>query len=159
MSFSADLETPVTHALDALDIAYRVFKHPGPVTSLAQAATERGQEPEQIVRSLLFRLGEDEYALLLVAGPQQVPWKALRAYFGRRRLTTADRDDVVRLTGYKPGAVSPFGLPQPLRIVVDASVWQPDEVSIGSGVRGTTLILQRDALRQALGDVETIDLA
>jgi prolyl-tRNA editing enzyme YbaK/EbsC (Cys-tRNA(Pro) deacylase) len=58
------------------------------------------------------------------------------------------------VTGYQIGAVSPFGLPQPLRVLVDESVLAQEEVSIGSGERGTTVILTVDALRQALGDVE-----
>ena len=56
--------TPVTRALDALGIAYRLFCHPGPIHSLEQAASERGQRPEQIVRSILFRLAEDEFVMV-----------------------------------------------------------------------------------------------
>ena len=57
--------TPVTRALDQLDVPYRLFRHPGPVRSLAQAARERGQQPEQIIRSLLFRFSADEFVLVL----------------------------------------------------------------------------------------------
>jgi Cys-tRNA(Pro) deacylase len=153
------METPVTRALDKKHIPYRFFQHPGPVKSFEQAARERGQQPEQIVRSLVFRLDEGEYAMVLVAGPQQVPWKALRRFFGRKRLTTASKEDVIRLTGYQPGSVSPFGLNRPMRVVVDVTVFQPAELSIGSGVRGTTVIMRRHDLIQALGDIETVDLS
>jgi hypothetical protein len=49
MSFTS----PVTQALDKKGIPYRVFRHPGVVHSLEQAALERGQQPEQVVRSIL----------------------------------------------------------------------------------------------------------
>lgn len=146
--------TPVAQVLDQLTIRYRLFSHSGPVTSLAQAARERGQQPEQIIRSLLFRLSVDEFVLVLVAGPQQINWKRLRTYFGRKRLTTASEAEVLRMTGYERGAVAPFGLAQPLRIVADAAVFRPAEISIGSGVRGTTVILTSADLRRALGEVE-----
>ena len=62
-------ETPVTRALDALEIPYRFFRHPGNVSSLEQAAQERGQEPEQVIRSIVFRLSQSEFVMVLVAGP------------------------------------------------------------------------------------------
>jgi Cys-tRNA(Pro) deacylase len=146
--------TPVTQILTRLGISYRLFRHAKPADSLEAAAVERGQQPTQIIRSLLFRLAQDDYIMVLMAGPKQVSWRALRQYLGQSRLTMASRDEVLSITGYQIGAVSPFGLPQPLRILVDESVFIPDEISIGSGERGATVIMTRSALQQALGDVE-----
>lgn len=153
-----EISTPVTQALDELDIPYRTFVHAGPVRSLEQAAAERGQEPEQIIRSLLFRISEEDFVLALMAGPAQVDWKTLRRYLGEKRLTTASEEEMLRLTGYPRGAVSPFGLPRPLRILADPSIFEPQEVSIGSGVRGTTVILTAHDLRRALPDFELVKL-
>jgi Cys-tRNA(Pro)/Cys-tRNA(Cys) deacylase len=149
---------PVSIELEKLNIPHRVFTHPGKVSSLEQAARERGQRPEQIVRSILFRIGEDEYVMALVAGPGQISWKALRSYLGQSRLTMADKDEVLRVTGYPIGAVSPFGTATRLRVLVDPNVFVEDEISIGSGIRGTTVILKSDELKRALGDVEVVDL-
>ncbi len=149
----SDPPTPVSRALTALGIPHRQFRHPGPVRSLEQAARERGQAPEQVVRSLLFRLAADEFVMVLVAGPEQIDWKALRRHLGQSRLTTASREEVRQVTGYEIGAVAPFGLPAPLPLLADESVFVPEEVSIGSGVRGTTVILRSADLARALGDV------
>jgi len=149
---------PVSLALDELNIPHRIFTHPGPVNSLEQAARERGQRPEQIVRSILFRTGEDEYLMALVAGPAQISWKALRGYLGQSRLTMANRDEVLAVTGYPIGAVSPFGTARKLRVLVDASVFAEEEISIGSGVRGTTIIMKSEDLKRALGEVEFVEL-
>jgi len=147
-------QTPVTAALDALGLPYRLFRHPGHVASLEQAAAERGQTSQQVVRSILFRLGADSFAMVLVAGPGQVSWPALRKTLGQSRLTMASEDEVLAATGYRTGAVSPLGLPAPMRILVDESVFLPEEISIGSGERGLTVILRSDHLRQALPDAE-----
>lgn len=152
------METPVTQALDAMGIPYRFFQHEGLVRSLEQAALERGQQPEQIIRSILFRLAKNEYVLVLVAGPEQISWSALRQYLGQSRLTMAHKDAVQKITGYQIGSVSPFGLPQPIRTLADESIFVPDEISIGSGVRGTTVIMETAVLRQALGDIEIVNL-
>jgi len=146
--------TPVGQALVALNIPHRVFQHPGPITSLEQAAEERGQSPDQVVRSIVFRVGKDEYVMVLMAGARQVSWPALRRHLGQSRLTMANESELLAATGYQIGAVSPFGLPRPMRILADESVFASDEVSIGSGVRGTTVILRSEDLRRALVEAE-----
>jgi len=148
-------ETPVTIALDGFNIPYRLIKHPGLIKSLEQAARQRGQRPEQVVRSLLFRLGEDEFVMVLVAGPDQVSWPALRHYLGQSRLTMASQEEVMRITGYQVGAVSPFGFPQPVRLLVDEGIMAEEEVSIGSGVRGLAVILRSQDLLRGLVNAET----
>ncbi len=146
--------TPVTEHLTQVGIPFRTFRHPGPIHSLEQAASERGQRPEQIIRSIVFRLSKDEFAMVLVAGPKQISWAALRKYLSQSRLTMASEDEVMQATGYRTGAVSPFGLPEPMRILVDDSVLVEQEISIGSGERGLAVIMQRQDLLRALGQVE-----
>ncbi len=145
---------PVAQALTELAIPHRVFTHTGPVNSLEQAAEERGQQPDQVVRSLLFRLSEGDFAMVLMAGPAQVSWKALRRHFGQSRLTTATTEEVLAVTGYPPGAVAPFGLRRPVRVLIDDGVLAQNEVSLGSGMRGTAVLLTTHALRRALPDAE-----
>jgi Cys-tRNA(Pro) deacylase len=150
-------EPPVAQVLTALHIPHQVFTHPGPVTTLEQAAAERGQQPDQVVRSLLFRLGEGDYAIVLMAGPAQVSWKALRRHFGQSRLTTATEEEVLDVTGYTRGAVAPFGLRQPVRVLIDQGVMMQEAISLGSGVRGTAILLTTADLRRALPDAEVGD--
>ena len=151
-------QPPVSLALEKLGIPHRVFRHPGQVTSLEQAARERGQRPEQVVRSILFRLGEGEYLMALVAGPAQISWKRLRQHLGQSRLTMASEDEVLAVTGYRVGTVSPFGLPRPLKVLMDPSALNEDEVSIGSGLPNTGIILRSADLRRALKEAQVIQL-
>jgi Cys-tRNA(Pro)/Cys-tRNA(Cys) deacylase len=151
--------TPVTRYLDEKGIPYRFFRHPGIVRSLEQAARERGHKPEQIIRSILFRLSRGGFIMVLVAGERQVSWHALRKYLGTSRISMATEDEVLQQTGYPLGAVSPFGTKQPIRILVDQGTLMQDEISIGSGVRYTTVIMQREDFLRALGEVELGDFA
>ena len=153
-SQNTPISTPVTQALDSLGVPYRTFRHPGPVNSLEQAARERGQRPEQVVRSIVFRVAKGEYVMVLVAGARQVSWPILRRTLGQSRLTMAQEDELLAVTSYPVGAVSPFGLPAPMRILADESVFREDEISIGSGVRGTTVIMASTSLRDGLPKLE-----
>jgi prolyl-tRNA editing enzyme YbaK/EbsC (Cys-tRNA(Pro) deacylase) len=149
---------PVARALAELRISYRLFVHAGPVHSLEQAAHERQQLPDQVIRSIVFRVGRDEFLMALMAGDRQIAWPALRRYLGQSRLALATEDEVRSVTGYERGAIAPFGLPSPMRILADESIFAHEEISLGSGVRGTAVIMTSSALQRALGDVEVVDL-
>ncbi|MBI2332561.1 MAG: YbaK/EbsC family protein [Chloroflexi bacterium] len=153
------METPpVSLALEKLNIPHQIFRHETPVDSFEKAASDRGQRPSQIVRTILFRVTEDEFALVLVAGPGQISWKLLRKILGRSRITMATEEEVLAVTGYRPGTVGPFGLVKPVRMLVEAGVLKEEEVSIGSGMRDTAVILKSADLKKALGDVEVVEL-
>ncbi|MGB8213656.1 MAG: YbaK/EbsC family protein [Anaerolineales bacterium] len=145
---------PAAHALDLLGIPYRLFEHPRPPESFEEAARQRGQSPGQIVRSIVFRLAEGQFIMVLMAGPGQIAWKRLRTTLGVTRISMASEAEVLAATGFVRGAVTPLGLPQPLRILADESVFAYDEISIGSGVRGVAVILKSAHLRSVLGRIE-----
>ena len=149
---------PISIILQNLGIPHRVFRHEGPVTSLEQAARERGQRPGQVVRSILFRMSAGDYAMVLAAGPEQVSWKALRKVLGRSRITMAKEEEVLAVTGYHIGTVGPFGLQKAVRILMDAGILVEEEISIGSGRRGQAIILKSADLARALGNAEVVRL-
>jgi Cys-tRNA(Pro)/Cys-tRNA(Cys) deacylase len=151
-AYNAGMEssTPVTRALEALQIPYRLHRHRRPVRSLEQAAAERGLLAEQLVRSLLFRLEDGSYVMVLMPGPAQVSWAKLRHYLGVSRLTTATAEQVVSVTGYPPGAVSPFGLAHPVRLLADRQLFNHPQISLGAGERNAGVTLQVNDLVRAL---------
>ncbi|HKJ39877.1 MAG TPA: YbaK/EbsC family protein, partial [Anaerolineales bacterium] len=158
---------PASIALDSLGIPHRLFRHERPVSSFEEAASARGQRPEQIVRSILFQVRPGEFVMVLMAGPDQIDWKKLRGIVKRSRVRMATEDEVLEVTGYRVGTVSPFGLKNQarpefdrrVRVMIDASVFREEEISIGSGVRNTAIIMQSEDVRKALGDVEIVSLS
>lgn len=143
--------SPVTKELDSKSIPYRLFQHSSPPHSLEQAAQERGQKTGQVVRSILFRIEEGNYLMVLVGGPLRISWAKLREKLGVSRMTMAKPEEVLRETGYRTGAVAPFGLPHPIRVLVDESVLKEEEISLGSGIRGTAVLMKSQDLLKALG--------
>jgi Cys-tRNA(Pro) deacylase len=149
---------PASIALENLNIPHRVFQHEQPLLSFEQAAAERSQRPEQIVRSILFQIRPEEFLMVLVAGREQVDWKKLRQFVGRSRVRMATDEEVLEITGYRVGTVSPFGLKQQVRILIDESVLREEEISIGSGARQMAIIMKSADLRKALGESEVVSL-
>ncbi len=97
--------------------------------------------------------------MVLIAGPSQVDWKALRRHFGAHRLTMASEVEVLAVTGYPPGAVAPVGMAHPLKILIDRSLLGQQEISLGSGTRGSAIIMQSNDLIRILQDSEIGDFA
>ena len=149
---------PASIALEKLNIPHQVFQHETPVLSFEQAAADRNQRPEQIVRSILFQVRPDEFAMVLVAGREQVDWKKLRQFVGRSRVRMATEEEVLEVTGYRVGTVSPFGMRNQIKVLIDSSVLKEDEVSLGSGVRQMAIIMKSADLRRALGESEIVSL-
>ena len=150
---------PVSVKLSNKNVAHSVFEHKTPVKTIEQAAEARGQAITQLIRSILFRIGKDEFILVMIAGPNQLSWSALRAHLGQSRMTMATKDEVLRITGYPIGTVAPIGLPQPLRLLADKSVFIPEEISLGSGQRGTAIIIKSGDLHKYLNNVEVGNFA
>jgi Cys-tRNA(Pro) deacylase len=142
--------TPVTVSLESKGIPFHLHVHANPLESLEQAARERDLAPEQIVRSLLFRCEAQNYVMVLMPGPARVDWGKLRRYLKVSRITTATSEEVLAITGYPTGAVSPFGLPKPMRILADDRICDHETISLGAGIRNAGVILQRDDLLRSI---------
>lgn len=148
------ITSAATRTLDRLAVPYRIFEHPSPPTSLEDAARQRGQESDQVIRSILFRHEQEYFVMVLMAGPGQIAWKRVRDHLGVTRLSMATEAEVREVTGCEIGTVNPLGLPQPVRILADVSVFKPEEISIGSGMRGAAIILKSKDLQKAVGKIE-----
>ena len=151
-------QPPASTALEKLNIPHRVFIHEKPLESFEQAAEERNQTPEQIVRSILFQIRPEEFLMVLVAGRDQVDWRKLRQLVKRSRVRMATEEEVLEVTGYRIGTVSPFGIKTPVKILIDESVLKEGEISIGSGARQMAIIMKSADVRRALGNPETVSL-
>lgn len=152
------LDSPAVQALNIAQATFKIFQHASKIESLQQAAAERGQNPDQIIRSILFRLSNGQFILVLASGEMRISWKALRAYLGERRLSLASPREVREQTGYEIGAVTPFGLARPMRILADPAIFAYPEISIGAGLKGYALILPSGRLRTQLKNLEIISL-
>jgi len=154
-----DSKPPASIALTQLGIPHRIFLHEQPVNSFEEAATQRGQRPEQIVRSILFQVRDGEFVLALMAGPAQIDWKKFRQIVKRSRVRMATEEEVLEVTGYRVGTVSPFGVKSQVRVMIDPSVLSEEEISIGSGIRNMAIIMKSADVRRALSEAEIISLA
>ncbi len=142
-------EVRAVAALDASGVRYRLVRH-GPVRSLEEAAAARRVKPDQVVKTLVVRRGEDDYLFVLVPGGRQISWPKLRALLDVSRLSMPDAATALAVTGYERGTITPFGATHPWPVVADARV-AGRPMSIGAGNHGAAATLDGSQLVKALG--------
>lgn len=129
--------------LDGVD--YRLVDYE-PGRDIETAAERRGIAIERILKTMVVRVGEGRYVLVMVPGDRLIDWKALRSLLGERRLSLADADEAYVATGYRRGTITPLGAAGDWPLVIEATVEGTGEVSIGSGTDGVAIHLDVDDL-------------
>jgi prolyl-tRNA editing enzyme YbaK/EbsC (Cys-tRNA(Pro) deacylase) len=118
----------------------------GSTRTAADAAAAVGCETGQIVKSLVFRRG-DELVMCLCAGDRQVDT-------ARLGLERADAGAVRDATGFAIGGVPPLGHDRPLPTLVDASLRRFDTVWCAAGTPHAVFEVRTEALLAAAGGDE-----
>jgi prolyl-tRNA editing enzyme YbaK/EbsC (Cys-tRNA(Pro) deacylase) len=145
----------VKRFLAAQDIEVLQFEEPTPTSETAAGAV--GCSVGEIAKTVLFIVGGTPIAVV-TAGDMKVRGAALKAATGLTgRVRLPDADEVQAHTGYRPGGVCPFLLPDGLRVVLDASLRRFDVVYPAAGDDHSAVRIGVDALIELTG-AEPVDM-
>jgi prolyl-tRNA editing enzyme YbaK/EbsC (Cys-tRNA(Pro) deacylase) len=83
----------------------------------------------------------------------------VRRHLDVRKISFAPMDEAVELTGMEYGGITPIGLPDDWPVLVDEAVLAAGTVVIGSGIRGSKLLVASAELAALpLAEVLTLTL-
>jgi prolyl-tRNA editing enzyme YbaK/EbsC (Cys-tRNA(Pro) deacylase) len=124
----------VQQALDAKQSGRSVQIHTARTDTAAAAAAAADCELGQIVKSMLF-MADGRPVLLLIAGDRKADTGKLAPLLGvpRKRIKMASAAEVLMLTGYEVGGVSPLGHPRQLETLIDSSLGRFETVYAAAG--------------------------
>jgi prolyl-tRNA editing enzyme YbaK/EbsC (Cys-tRNA(Pro) deacylase) len=98
------------------------------------------------------REGEERTAACVVRGDTKADVNnRVKRTLDVRKCSFLDHDRAVTETGMEYGGITPIGVPDQWRLLVDARVPQVDTVLIGSGIRGSKIILPGRLLAELPG--------
>jgi prolyl-tRNA editing enzyme YbaK/EbsC (Cys-tRNA(Pro) deacylase) len=105
------------------------------------------------------RAGEESYAAVLVLATDRADVNGVvRKHLGVRKISFAAQHDAVSTTSMEYGGITPIGLPADWPVLVDEAVVKAGMVVIGSGIRGSKLLLDGAELAK-LPTATVLDLA
>ena len=88
------------------------------------------------------RGGEVRYAAVMVLATMRADVNGVvRRHLDARKISFAPHDDAVALTGMEFGGITPIGLPSDWPVLVDVAVVDAGLVVVGSGIRGSKVLV------------------
>ena len=105
-------------AIQAFDSKLEIICLEQTARTAQDAATALGCNVGAIVKSLLFRTG-DNFVLCLVSGDKRCSLNKLKKIIDEKDVSMAHPDDVKKITGYTIGGVSPVGHLNKVKIYID----------------------------------------
>lgn len=120
--------------------------------TVAAAALALGVDTGQIIKTVVF-LVKDAPVLVIACGEETVDRRPVADEYGvgRKQVKLADRETVLRVTGYAAGGVPPFGHLLALPTLIDRRIRDMAVVYGGGGDDRTLLRVTPEELGRATG--------
>ena len=118
-----------------LDVSFEI--HPKAET-VDESVQHSPVEKEQIVKTLIFKMGDD-FVAVMAPGNERVDTDKLEAISGEEDIRMANPEEVERQTGYVIGGVSPFDLELDIYMEEELLVQEKVRPAAGSRVVGVEI--------------------
>ena len=108
-----------------------------------QAAEALGQNPQQVFKTLLAVVDDDERKPVVAVIPvaRQLDLKKVASHFNGRKAKMANPVVAERASGYIVGGISPIGQKQALKVCLDSTANEFSTIFVSGGKRGLQLEL------------------
>jgi Cys-tRNA(Pro)/Cys-tRNA(Cys) deacylase len=141
-------KTNAARILDRAGIHYELREYAVDENDLSapHVAAAIGMPPDQVFKTLVARGDRTGVLLAAIPASTELDVKSLAAASGNKKVELVPVKEVLGLTGYIRGGVSPVGTRKPYPLYLDetADLW--DIVSVSAGMRGCQMLLAPDDL-------------
>src|SRR5438270_10131012 len=136
-------KTNTARILDAAGVRYdlREYQVDEADLSAPHVAEAIGMPPEQVFKTLVARGDRGGVLLACIPANSELDLKALAAASGNKKVELVAVKEVLGLTGYIRGGVSPVGTRKPYPLFVDETAQLWDAISVSAGMRGKQMVV------------------
>lgn len=144
-------KTNASRILDNMKIAYRLLEYEVDENNLdaVHVANSVGMPSAQVFKTLCVQGDKTGVIFACIPGNHELDLKALAKISGNKRAELVALKDVLPLTGYIRGGVSPLGAKKAYPVFLDLTANNWEEISISAGQRGLQIILAPADLQSA----------
>ena len=136
--------TPAINTAKKAKIPFKVhqYTHDPACDSYGEEAAEKlGVPAAQIYKTLVVETDEGTLAVGIIQVSAMLNLKSMAKALNRKKAAMADKNKVMRTTGYVLGGVSPLGQKKSLPTVIDISAKNFDSIFVSGGKRGIDIEL------------------
>lgn len=138
------------------EIENRILEFEESSAAVELAATAIGCEPNQIGKTLSFKIGENPI-LIVVAGDAKIDNQKYKAKFNVKAKMLAP-EEVEELIGHKIGGVCPFGIKNNVKVFLDESLKRFEYIYPAAGSSNSAIKLSISELEKYSDFEEWIDV-
>jgi Cys-tRNA(Pro)/Cys-tRNA(Cys) deacylase len=136
-------KTNAVRMLERAGVQYEVREYPVDEQDLSapHVAEAVGMPPEQVFKTLVARGDRSGVLLACIPGNFELDLKALAAASGNKKVELVPLKEVLGLTGYIRGGVSPVGTKKPYPVYLDETAELWDAIAVSAGMRGIQMLV------------------
>ena len=102
--------------------------------------------PEKMFKTLVARGDKTGPLVFCIPVAEEINLRLAASVTGNKKIEMIHVKDLLGLTGYIRGGVSPIGMKKKFPTYVDESALQFEQITVSSGTRGAQLLLNREVL-------------
>jgi Cys-tRNA(Pro)/Cys-tRNA(Cys) deacylase len=146
-------KTNAARILDAAGIGYELREYEVDEDDLSapRVAEKIGMPPEQVFKTLVARGDRTGVLMACIPANAELDLKALAAASGNKKVDLVAVKEVLGLTGYIRGGVSPVGGRKAYPLYLDETIDLWDRVAVSAGIRGCQMVLAPEDLARVTG--------
>lgn len=147
--------TPAVHFLRKHGLAFDsyLYTYTGLGNVAKDAAAAIGISESELFKTLVFVAGADPLLVLVAAKDRASPRAVSRAIVGHPNVSECSVMDAERYSGYKVGAISPFGTRRQLPVYLDSEALNFERIYVSGGSHGFLVSVPVNGLLSVLNAV------
>ena len=146
------MKTNALRILDREAVSYQLREYAVDENDLSapHVAAAIGLPPDQVFKTLVARGDRTGVLLACIPANSELDLKALAAASGNKKVELAPLKEVLPLTGYIRGGVSPVGTKKPYPVFLDETAGLWDVISVSAGIHSCQILLTPDDLARVV---------
>lgn len=143
-------KTNAMRMLDVAKISYKILEYTVDENDLSgiHIAEQLKFPPERMFKTLVAKGDKTGPLVFCIPVADEIDLKAAASITQNKKIEMIHVKDLLALTGYIRGGVSPIGMKKKFPTWIDESALEFDEITVSSGTRGAQLLLNRASLLQ-----------
>ena len=111
----------------------RLLPHEKEALTCEEAAAERSVPLDEMVKCIVLAPKGQQPVVACVRATDRLSMKKVKQLLGAKSLSSLTDEEILKVTGFRRGAIPPFALPDSVRVLGDISLKTLAKLNISSG--------------------------